>query len=372
MNPKKLFVLTLLIVALLFARPFAVQTTQAKSNFQLITINDSVSVPWAIAWLPNGDMLVTERRGSLLRVRGSKVIARVDGVPKVRGKGQGGLLDIALHPDFKTNQLIYFSYSDPTGGGGANTAIARAKYSDDALSEIEVVYKAAPNTKGGNHYGSRLTFDQEGYLFFSVGDRGNRDKNPQDLNRDGGKIYRLHDDGSVPEDNPFVSINGAKTAIYSFGHRNPQGMAVHPKTGKIWIHEHGPKGGDEVNFIKPGANYGWPILSYGVNYSGSSFAEGTEREGFESPLWYWVPSIAPSGMAFITSEKYPEWNGHLLVGSLKFGQVVLCKLEDGRVVSAEPVLENLGRVRDVRQGPDDFVYIATDNHGIQRVQPRAD
>lgn len=173
----------------------------------------------------------------------------------------------------------------------------------------------------------------------------------------------------MPADNPFLSTTNAKASVYSLGHRNPQGMAVNPRTGKIWVHEHGPRGGDEVNLIKPGANYGWPILSYGINYSGTSFAEGTEREGYESPLWYWDPSIAPSGMAFVTSDKYPDLNGHLLVGSLKFGLVMLCKLEGNRIVSAEPAIENLGRVRDVRQGPDGFIYIATDSHGIQRVDP---
>lgn len=362
---KKLFVLTLVITAI----PFVLQLNQASASYQLEPVVDGIKIPWAMAWLPNGDLLINERRGNMLRVRDGEVVAKIEGVPHVRAKGQGGLLDLALHPDFKTNQQIYFSYSDPTGGDGANTAIARAVLEEDELTKVEVIYKGEPNTKGGNHFGSRLVFDRSGYLFFSIGDRGQRDVNPQDIKRDGGKIYRLHDDGRVPIDNPFVTHQDAVQATYSLGHRNPQGMAMHPTSGKIWVHEHGPRGGDEVNIITAGENYGWPILSYGINYSGSSFAEDTERDGYASPAWYWDPSIAPSGMAFVTGDKYPEWQGHLLVGSLKFGMVVLCELDGEKIVAAKPVIENLGRVRDVRQGPDGYIYVATDRNGVQRVLP---
>ena len=346
----------------------ALQMGQAKASFEIEQIVDDIKIPWAIAFLPNGDLLVTERKGDLLRVTNGKVVAKISGVPDVRAKGQGGLLDVVLHPDFASNQLIYLSYSDASGSGGSNTSIARGRFDGDTLKDVQTIYQATPNTKNGRHFGSRIVFDEDGYLYFSVGDRGDRDTNPQDKNRDGGKVYRLLDDGQVPTDNPFLGKPGLD-AMYSLGHRNIQGMAKHPQTGDIWAHEHGPRGGDEVNIVKAGANYGWPILSYGINYNGTSFAKGTEREGFVSPDWYWDPSIAPSGMAFVTSDKYPDWQGHLLVGSLKFGQLVLCELDGNRIVSAEPVLEKIGRVRDVRQGPDGFIYLAIDGKGIQRVVP---
>lgn len=231
------------------------------------------------------------------------------------------------------------------------------------------MYKAVPNSTRAHHFGSRLEFDRNGYLFFTIGDRGNRDVNPQDITRDGGKVYRIHDDGSIPSDNPFVGEPGAKPAVYSYGHRNPQGMAMNPATGEIWAHEHGPRGGDELNIIKPGANYGWPILSYGINYNGTEFAEGTEREGMESPVTYWVPSIAPSGMTFVTSSYYPKWNGHLLVGSLKFSQLWLLELDDDRVVARTEVLNGIGRVRSVKQGPDGYIYVGVEREGIKRIVP---
>ena len=328
-----------------------------------------ISIPWGMVWLPDGDLLVSDRKGEILRFRDGLLIGRINGVPTVHANGQGGLMDLELHPDFVTNGQLYLSLSSPAGeGDGSNTAIVRARLAGNNLTGLQVLYKASPNTPRGQHYGSRIEFDRDGYLFFSIGDRGARDENPQDVTRDGGKVYRLHDDGRVPVDNPLVSRPDAKTAVYSWGHRNPQGMAMNPATGRIWVHEHGPRGGDEVNIIAPGTNYGWPILSYGINYSGSEFAEGTEREGFESPIHYWVPSIAPSGMAFVTSDRYPDWRGHLLVGSLKFGYCVLLRLEGDAVVSAEPVLEGVGRVRNVRQGPDGYLYLGVEGQGIMRVE----
>jgi len=326
-----------------------------------------IDVPWGMVWLPDGDMLVTEREGKIYRVRDGEVIGKLNGLPKVQATGQGGLLDIELHPDYANNGWLYLSYSNKQGKGrGSHTAIMRARLKGNSLVDSEVLYKASPNEKGGRHYGSRIEFDDAGYLYFSIGERGNRDENPQDLTRDGGKIYRLHDDGRIPADNPFV--DKAKPAIYSWGHRNPQGMARHPDTGQIWIHEHGPRGGDEVNIIKAGANYGWPILSYGINYSGTSFAEGTTREGFESPIWNWVPSIAPSGMTFVTSDRYPQWKGKLLVGSLKFAYVVLCNVADNNITSTQILFEKIGRVRNIRQGPDGYLYVATEGGGgIKRI-----
>ncbi|MFN3239707.1 MAG: PQQ-dependent sugar dehydrogenase [Pseudomonadales bacterium] len=355
------------MLALLAVAGIVLQVNHANASYQTETIVEDLNIPWAMAWLPNGDMLVTERRGEILRIKEGEIIARLTGVPEVRAKSQGGLLDLVLDPDFVNNHLIYLSYADGESGSGSNTAIARARLDGDALKDLQVLYKAEPNTASGHHFGSRIAFDQHGHLYFSVGDRGDRNTNPQSKSRDGGKVYRIHRDGRVPEDNPFASSE--LPAMYSLGHRNIQGMASHPQTGAIWTHEHGPRGGDEVNLIQAGANYGWPILSYGVNYSGTSFAEGTERSGYESPVWYWDPSIAPSGMTFVTGDKYPEWRGHLLVGSLKFGQLVLCEVKGNKIINATPVLKNLGRVRDVRQAPDGYVYVAIDGVGIKRILP---
>ncbi len=343
-------------------------SSNAFADYKADTVVSGLGVPWGMAFLPNGEMLVSERQGSIKRIREGKVIGEVKGVPDVHANGQGGLLDLALHPDFAKNQMLYFTYSDKESwGSGSNTALAKGRLIDGELQDVEVLYKGEENTRKGQHYGSRIAFDPDGYVYFSIGDRGNRKENPQDLERDGGKIYRLHADGRVPNDNPFMDTG--RPAVYSYGHRNPQGMAVHPITGEIWTHEHGPRGGDEVNLIKAGANYGWPILSYGVNYSGTSFAKGTERAGFESPLWYWDPSIAPSGMAFVTSDRYPEWKGQLLVGSLKFGYLVLCHLDGNRITRVENVLEGIGRVRSLRQGPDGYLYVGVDGQGIKKIVP---
>jgi len=364
-----------LIQLLYFSLLTTLSALATANDYELETVVKGISVPWGMAWLPNGDMLVTDRKGDLYRVaKGSDKPLKIDGLPPIDANGQGGLMDLELHPQYGTdpNQgWVYLSLASEDGEGkGSNTAIIRGRLDDDRLIDIETLYKATPNTNSSRHYGSRIEFDNNGYLFFSVGERGERDDNPQDLTRDGGKIYRLHDDGRIPDDNPFVDTANAKKAIYSYGHRNPQGMAKHPTSGKIWAHEHGPRGGDEVNIVKPGANYGWPILSYGINYSGTKFAEGTEREGFESPIWYWDPSIAPSGMTFVTSDKYPEFKGHLLVGSLKFRYLVLAKLDGDTVTDAEVIFEGIGRVRNVKQGPDGFLYVATDGDGIKRIIPK--
>ncbi len=355
-----------------FCTLFLFSILSFAADYTTETIIDDIAVPWGMVWLPDGDMLVTNRAGELYRAGDGKPSKTIAGVPEVHANGQGGLLDIELHPNYTDNGWIYISYSSPEGEGrGSHTAIMRAKLQGNSLVEQEVLYKAGPNTGARQHYGSRIEFDNDGYLFFSIGERGQRDDNPQDITRDGGKIYRLHDDGKIPQDNPFVGKAGAKEAVFSYGHRNPQGMAKNPVSGDIWVHEHGPRGGDEINIIKAGANYGWPILSYGINYSGTEFAKGTEREGMESPIWYWVPSIAPSGMTFVTSDKYPDWKGNVLAGSLKFRYLALCKVEGNAVTSATPVMEDIGRVRNVRQGPDGFIYVATEGKGIVRVIPKS-
>ncbi|MCL4140773.1 UNVERIFIED_CONTAM: hypothetical protein GTU68_037826 [Idotea baltica] len=312
-------------------------------------------------------MLITEKEGKLIHFKDGEKTT-IEGLPEVYVRGQGGLLDIELHPNFEENGWIYFTYASPEGEDeGGHTALSRAKISGNMLVERQLLYKAGPNTKKGQHWGSRITFDNDGYLFFSIGERGNRDENPQDITRDGGKIYRLNDDGTVPEDNPFVNTANAKTAIYSYGHRNPQGMIKHPVTGAIWVNEHGPKGGDEINIIQKGKNFGWPVISYGINYSGTSFTEITEKEGMEQPLFYWVPSIAPSGMTYVTSKNYPDWKDNLLVGSLKFKYLERLILEDNEVVKREKLFEDIGRVRNVIQAADGYIYIAVEGKGILKI-----
>ncbi len=338
-------------------------------NYKTEIVVPDLKIPWGFVFLPEGGFLITEKRGDLLYVKDGKK-TKVKGLPEVKVLGQGGLLDIELHPEYETNGWIYISYVSTEGTGkGGNTAIIRAKLKGNQLTNIEHLYKATPNSNAGQHFGSRIEFDNDGFLYFSVGDRGERDANPQDITRDCGKIYRLNADGSIPKDNPFLDTPNAKTAIYSYGHRNPQGMVKHPETGKIWIHEHGPKGGDEINIIEKGKNFGWPKISYGVNYSGTSFTDYTELPGMEQPLFYWVPSIAPSGMTFITSDKYPNWKGNLLVGSLKFGYVERLVLKNDTVVKREKLLEGMGRVRNVRQGPDGYIYVAVERVGIVKILP---
>lgn len=339
-------------------------------SFSVETVVDSLDIPWSMAFLPDNSMLITELKGELIHFKNGKKTL-IEDMPKVYLNGQGGLLDIELDPNYAKNGWIYFSYSSDLENDekGGNTTIMRAKLSNHKLVNKEVLYKATPNTDRGAHFGSRLEFDSEGYLYFSIGDRFNRDVNPQDITKDCGKIYRINADGSIPEDNPFYNTEGAKKAIYSFGHRNPQGMAIHPETGEIWTHEHGPQGGDEINIIKAGKNYGWPKATYGINYDNTTITENTSLPGVEEPLHFWVPSIAPSGMDFVTSDKYPEWKGNIMVGSLKFQYLNRCVLENNKVVKEEKLLEGLGRVRCVRQAPDGYIYVAIEHKGIVRILP---
>jgi aldose sugar dehydrogenase len=340
-----------------------------KNHTYQVVVSD-LSIPWGFVFLPDQSMLITEKKGELIHFINEKKI-NIEGLPKIKVLGQGGFLDIELHPDYATNGWIYISYASSDGKGeGANTTIMRFKIINNTLVEKQILYKASPNSKRGQHFGSRIEFDNNGYLYFSIGDRGNRNENPQDITRDGGKIYRLNDDGSIPIDNPFVNKTNAKKAIYSYGHRNPQGMVLHPETGELWTHEHGPKGGDEINIIKAGKNYGWPKISYGINYSGTSFTDYTALPGMEQPLHYWDPSIAPSGMAFVTSDIYPEWKGNLLVGSLKFQYLNRCVLKNNKVIKEEKLIDGLGRVRSVKQGPDGYIYVGVENVGIVKIIPK--
>ncbi len=346
-------------------------TSQNNLGYVAETVVDGLDIAWGMEFLPDGSILIAEQEGKMILFKDGKK-TQIKNVPEVVYKNQGGLLDLKLHPDYANNGWIYFSFSGniENDDEGANTTVMRARLKENELIDKELIYKATPNTKKGQHFGSRIEFDKDGYLFFSVGDRGNRDVNPQNINRDGGKIYRLHDDGSIPSDNPFVQTTGAKAAVYSFGHRNPQGMAMNLETGQIWVHEHGPQGGDEINIIEAGKNYGWPLITYGINYDGSEITKDTDLPNMEQPLHFWVPSIAPSGMAFINSDLYPGWKGNLLVGSLKFQYLNLVFIENGKVVKEEKLIEGMGRVRTVKVAPDGYIYVSIEQLGIVRLVPK--
>lgn len=368
-----------LVYILLFSVMFLNCEAQVKSsdipikddvkNYTLENVVSDIQIPWGMVWLPDGSILVTEKSGILYHVK-NITKTEVKNVPKVYNRGQGGLLDIALHPDYAKNGWIYMTYAAAEGeGDGGNTKLIRTKLQDGSLTQMESLYKATPNSTKGQHFGSRIVFDNEGYIYFSVGERGDRIKNPQDITRDCGKIYRLNDDGSIPKDNPFVGQPGAKEAIYTYGNRNPQGMAKHPETGEIWSHEHGPQGGDEINIAKKGANYGWSVVTYGIDYDGTTISTENKKPGIEDPIFYWLPSIAPSGMAFVTSDRYPDWKGHLVVGSLKFQYLELVKLKGKEVIERQKIATDIGRIRNVAQGPDGFIYIAVEGKGILKIIP---
>ncbi|RMB63923.1 PQQ-dependent sugar dehydrogenase [Dokdonia sinensis] len=368
MKTKFTYLLLLLLGSIACAQEARENDVPLTSNtdYTYEVIVPELTNPWGMDVLPDGSMLITEKSGDIIHFKDG-VKNMISGVPEVVDRGQGGLLDIRLHPDYSSNGWLYITYSSPEGKeDGAMTALMRAKLENGALTDKKILYKGSPNTRKGHHFGSRIRFDKDGYLFFSIGDRGERDENPQDITRDGGKIYRLNDDGNVPQDNPFVGALNAKESIYSLGHRNPQGMAVHPETGQIWVHEHGPRGGDEINVPKAGKNYGWPVISYGINYSGTTFTEITEKEGMEQPLYYWVPSIAPSGMAFAHNTGDDHLDGNLLIGSLKFEYLEHVILKDDKVVAREKLLEDVGRVRNVITH-NGTVYVGVEGKGILKL-----
>ena len=344
--------------------------TPKTLDFTKELVVDGIQNGWGMVFLPDGAILTSDKSGRLLLYK-SDITVEIENPPKVYNRGQGGLMDIELHPNYGKNGWIYFSYASTEGDDkGGHTAIMRAKLANTKLVDIQQLYKASPNSTRGQHFGSRIEFDQKGYLYFSIGERGNRDVNPQDITRDGGKIYRLHDDGSIPKDNPFVNEKGAKQAIWSYGHRNPQGLALHPETGVLWEHEHGPRGGYEINIIQKGKNYGWPVVTYGINYSGTKITDETSKPGMEQPLYQWTPSIAPSGMTFVTSDKYPKWKGSLLVGSLAFQYLERLELKNDKIIYREKLLDGIGRVRNVRQAPDGFIYVSVEGQGIYRLVPK--
>ena len=339
----------------------------AYHDYRIVTVADGLVNPWSMAFLPGGDMLITERPGRLRIVRNGSLLAdAVPGVPEVFAQGQGGLLDVALHPDFASNRLLYLSFSKPNAEGSeATTAVVRGRFENDSLTNVEEIFEAV--SRGRGHYGSRLAFDRDGFLFITVGERqvpsrGDLEAHPaQDISNHHGTVNRLHDDGRVPADNPFVDRPNARPEIWSYGHRNPQGLAIHPETGDVWITEHGPQGGDELNLIRPGLNYGWPVVGYGVNYgSGTAIHEGTRRDGMESPVHFWVPSIATSGLLIYTGDKFPEWRGNFFAGGLAGQQLARLTMDGQRVEIEETLVHGLGRIRDVRQGPDGYIYLAID------------
>ncbi|MCW1717154.1 PQQ-dependent sugar dehydrogenase [Pseudoalteromonas sp. A3] len=342
-------------------------------NVKAVSVAKGVTIPWAIGPLSNGDLLITERSGTLyLLPKNSANLTKLSGLPQIDANGQGGLLDLALHSGPDDSQWLYITYSSTQGAkSGSNTALMRAKLSDDRteLLNTQLLYKGEHNSTKGQHYGSRIVFDNQGYVYFSIGDRGSRDKNPQDLTRDGGKIYRLHTDGRIPKDNPFVNQKSAKHAIWSYGHRNPQGMWFDKTTQTLWSHEHGPRGGDELNIIKAGANYGWPVVSYGINYSGTSFTDIQEKDGMQSPVLHWTPSIAPSDMLLVSSDKYPHLKGKLLLSSMKFSFLSALEISNKGVSKQYKILEGIGRVRSLAQGSDGYIYLGIDGQGIKRLEP---
>ena len=360
-----------------FAKPLPNATVQSERHaFKLETVADNLDTPWSLAFLPDGRMLVTEKAGRLRIVQDGKLQPEpVAGVPAVWSKGQGGLLDVAVHPDYAAegNGWIYLSYSDPGAGDSAMTAVVRGRLRDGQLVDQQTVYKAAPElyTTGPVHFGSRFVFDGKGHLFFTIGERGQQ-VHAQDLSRPNGKVHRIFEDGRVPEDNPFAGRQDALATIWSYGHRNPQGLAQHPVTGDLWDAEHGPRGGDELNRVVAGRNYGWPVITYGMNYDGTPMTDKTAQEGMEQPVTYWVPSIAVCAIDFYTGDRFPQWKNHLLLGALAQQELRRIEITDGAVTHQEVLFKNIGRVRDVVSAPDGYVYVAFNEPGrVARLVPAA-
>lgn len=329
--------------------------------YRVVAVVEGLEHPWGMAFLPGGDMLVSERPGRLRRVAGNRLEPEpIGGLPDVAAGGQGGLLDVALHPDFARNQLVYLSYSKRRADGRRTTAVVRGRLEETRLVGVEEIFEADAWTSAGVHFGSRLVFDDSGFLFVSLGDRGEMQQAQNPANHQG-TIVRLHDDGRVPADNPFVGVQGHRPEVWAYGIRNAQGMALHPTTGELWETEHGPRGGDEINVIEAGRNYGWPVISYGINYDGTVLTELRARDGMEQPVHYWVPSIATSGLAFYTGDRFPQWRGNVFVGGLAGMHLARVAFDGQRVVETEKLLDGLGhRIRDVRHGPDGYLYVLVD------------
>lgn len=349
------------------------QTVQrsAKASYRLVTLATGLVQPWSMAFLPGDGILITERPGRLRLFANGKLDPRpVLNAPKVYASGQGGLLDVCLHPDFSRNGVLYLTYSAQDEGGAA-TRVARAEFRGDGLRSLTPLFEALPRASGSLHFGSRIAFDRAGLMYVTTGERYQM-KRAQDLNDLAGKVVRLRDDGSIPHDNPFVGRAGMRPEIFTYGHRNPQGIAVHPATGRIWICEHGPRGGDEINILKPGANYGWPLATHGVDYSGAIISPNKSLPGMEDPVRAWVPSISPCGLCFYTGDPFPEWKGSMFTGALSNDALFRIEFDGERYVSEERLLvERLPYIRDVRQGPDGLLYLVTQSgdSGLYRIEP---
>ena len=346
--------------------------SSAKAEFQLETVAENLEHPWSLAFLPDGSQLVTERAGRLRLIRNGKLQPEpVGGVPELVVSGQGGLLDVLLHPDFADNRTLFLSYAHDQNGAGMTTRVARAQFDGEQLQNVEVIFEALPRSRTSRHFAGRMEFDTEGNLYVSVGDRGEKDR-AQDTTDDAGGVHRLTVNGDPAPGNPFLDDGSANNTFFTYGNRNIQGMTRHPETGEIWTHEHGPRGGDEVNVLQAGANYGWPKVTYGIAYSGFPITDKTTMKGVTDPLHYWDPSIAPSGMAFYTSDLFPAWQGDLFVGALKLQKLVRLRFENQKVVEKEDLLLDLNeRIRDVRMGPDGALWLLTDasDGKVYRVVP---
>ncbi len=343
----------------------------AAATYRLVTLSRDLEQPWGLAFLPDGRILITERPGRLrLFANGRLERAPVGGLPKVYARGQGGLLDVCLHPGFADNRLLYLSYS-AEGEGGAATVVARAEYRDGALRGVRPIFEALPRTSGGLHFGSRVAFDRAGLMYVTIGERYQM-RRAQDLGDLVGKVVRLRDDGAVPPDNPFVGRAGARPEIFTWGHRNPQGLAMNPQTGRMWLVEHGPRGGDELNLLTAGANYGWPLATHGIDYSGAVISPNKSLPGMEDPVRIWVPSISPSGLAFYTGDRFPGWKGSVFTGALSNNALFRIELDGDRWRGEERlIVDRLPYIRDVRQGPDGLLYLVThsDDGGLYRLEP---
>ena len=354
----------------------------ALHDYRLVTVAENLVQPWSVATLPDGDILITERPGRLRIVRkGALLPTPVDGVPAVFQSRQGGLFEVAPHPQFASNRLLYMTYAKPQPDGQSTTALIRARFENDRLTNIQPLFESI--SKGQGHYGGKIAFDGKGFLYLTLGDRqvppeGNLEAHPaQDLSHHHGTLIRLHDDGRVPADNPFVTQQGARPEIWSYGHRNVQGIAVNQTTGDVWTDEHGPQGGDELNLIQKGRNYGWPVIGFGVNYpTGKAIHSGTMRDGMEQPAQVWVPSIGISGAMFYTGDKFPQWKGNLFVGGLAGQRLERLTLQGTTVTMRESLVPGMGRIRDVRQGADGFIYLVTEDRDgkptpVYRMEPVA-
>lgn len=360
---RKLLQLICMVLLVQGASTLAQTTVKSeKHEFRVVTLVRGLQNPWSLAFLPDGRALVTEREGRL-RIIGKdwRLDPRpVEGLPEIVASGQGGLLDVVLHPQYEKNGWIYWSYNAP-GAGGWGTAMARGKLQGGRMTDVQVLFSMEPKTRAGHHFGGRIVFDHKGFVYLTLGDRGDMPR-AQRMDDHAGSVIRLHDDGRVPADNPFVMQAGAKPEKFTLGNRNMQGAALHPRSGELWTHEHGPQGGDEINVMRAGRNYGWPVISYGVNYGiGTKIGEGTAKPGMEQPLLVWTPSIAPSGMAFYSGDAFPNWKGNLFVGALRDEMLVRLELEGDKVVRQERLIKGvIGRIRDVRVGPDGLIYLLTD------------